>query len=277
MVFVTKFDGSRQVFQKEKIIRTCLRMHASREQAEAVANRIENEAYDGITTEEILEKIFNYLKTHRPEVEHQIDLRKAVSLLRPKPDFEMFIQELLKELGYVATANQLVKGKCVEHEIDAIAARDGKTFFVEIKHHLNHHTYTGVDVCLETQARFEDLREGFEAGLNSIKFDRALIVCNTKFSEHAKQYAACRAIELIGWRTPYESGLESLIEDKRFYPITVLKGLDRNVHEKLVENGVILLKQLIKRDVNELQAKTTIPIETLQNLIKKAEELVHRP
>ncbi|MFQ6057186.1 MAG: ATP cone domain-containing protein, partial [Methanosarcinales archaeon] len=181
-MFVTKFDGRKQEFKKEKIVRTCLRMHATREQAYAIAEKIESKIYDGITTKEILKMIFKYIKEYRPEIRHEIDLRKAISLLRPKPDFEVFVQLLLRTMGYDVTPNQILKGKCVEHEIDAVAKNENETILVEVKHHYSHHTYTGLDVCLVAQSRLEDLVEGFKLGHNKINFNKVMIVCNTKFS-----------------------------------------------------------------------------------------------
>jgi transcriptional regulator NrdR family protein len=64
MIFVTKFDGRKQPFDKSKIIRTCLRMHASLEQAKEIADKIEKKIYDGIPTKKILRMIFTYLKKY---------------------------------------------------------------------------------------------------------------------------------------------------------------------------------------------------------------------
>src|SRR3990170_5243997 len=116
MVSVVKFDGRSQEFQKEKVIKTCLRMHANHQQAIEIANKIEGKTYDGMTTKEILNLIFRYLKEYRPEIGHEIDLKEAISLLRPKPDFEVFVQIMLKEIGYEVTSNRILRGKCVDHE-----------------------------------------------------------------------------------------------------------------------------------------------------------------
>src|SRR3989338_5134729 len=144
MTFVTKFDGSNQEFKKEKIVHTCLRMHAKPEQAKAVADKIESKVYDGISTKKILEMIFNYLKEYKPEIGHRIDLREAIALIRPKPDFENFVGMLLKEYGYKIEMNQIIAGRCVEHEIDSIARKKNEVILVEAKHHFQHHTYTGL-------------------------------------------------------------------------------------------------------------------------------------
>ena len=119
MVSVTKVNGELQPFDREKVIRTCLRLRCSRENAENVANRIQSKLYEGITTREILRMIYRYSAERRPQVRYEVDLRKAISLLRSKPDFEQFIARLLSEYGYNVTGPQIVRGRCVEHEIDA--------------------------------------------------------------------------------------------------------------------------------------------------------------
>ncbi len=273
-ILVKKADGTRQPFQRGKVINTCLRMHASKQIAEKIADKIENRLYDDIPTKKILQMIFSYLKKYRPVVKHQIDLRRAISLLKPKPDFERFIQMLLEAHGYTVSCNQIVRGRCVEHEVDAVATKGNKTYLVEIKHHSNHHIYTGLDVPRIARATFEDLIEGFNLDLHPIDFSQVLVVCNTKFSEHANRYARCRSIRQIGWKTPPKEGLERMIEEKNLHPVTILKGLNRNNREKLLDSGLILLKQLISRDVYELSKKTKIPMKQLTEPVKKAKEIL---
>jgi Holliday junction resolvase-like predicted endonuclease len=274
MVFVTKFDGRKQPFDKNKVINTCLRLHASREQAEAVVSKIERKIYDGIPTKKILRMIFSYLQELKPEVKHQIDLREAISKLRPKPDFEIFVALILRELGYSVVSNQLLPGKCVTHEIDAIAIKDNEIIFVEVKHHLQPHTYTGVDIMLETEARLEDLREGFVLGRHKFNFSKALVVCNTKFSDHALQYAECKDISYIGWKAPFGKGLEDLIEEKRLYPITILKELDFETEQKLGDNGIVTLKQLVEGDLKLISKKIGVSVRKLKILVKAAREIM---
>ena len=108
--------------------------------------------------------IFRLMPKYKPLIKYQIDLRRALSLINPAPDFERFIQILLAEHGYKVTPNQIIKGKCVEHEVDAIASKNGKTYIVEIKHHYKYHTPTSLDVSRISRAVFEDVTEGYEHG-----------------------------------------------------------------------------------------------------------------
>jgi hypothetical protein len=269
-VYVTKFDGTKQPFDKNKIVRTCLRMGATRAVAESIAEEIENRIYDGIETKKILQMIFRSLRKHKPVIRHQIDLRKALSLLSPAPDFERFIQLLLNEHNYEVTPNQIIRGRCVEHEVDAVARKNGKTCIVEVKHHYKYHTPTSLDVSRISRAVFEDVTEGHELGLNNLKIDYALIVCNTKLSEHAKRYADCRGIRHIGWSSPPNRDLQTMIEEKKLYPITFLKGLNAKTRNKLTHKGVILLRQLTGKSSKELRRQTGISKEKLESIVDKA-------
>lgn len=268
---VTKADGTRQTFRRRKIVRTCIRLGAAKKIAETIGDKLESKVYDGIPTKEILKMIFDYLEEYQPAIRHQIDLRMAIALLRPKPDFERFIHIMLEKQGYKLTPNQIVRGRCVEHEIDAVARKGDETYMVEVKHHWNYHTYTGLDVCRIAVATFEDLAEGYALGLNPIKLSKIMVVCNTKFSQHAKRYAKCKGIEHIAWKAPPRHGLERVIDEKRLYPITLLKDLSQEIREKLADNGVLLLKQLTRCDAQDLAEKTRIPKDQLEDLSKRAE------
>jgi len=274
MVLVNKADGTKQEFDKGKIVRTCLKMHASEEEAREVADKVESKIFEGIATKKILELIFFYLKSYRPEVKQQIDLREAISLLRPKPDFENFVGIVLREEGYEVDPPQLIRGRCVEHEIDGIAKKGMDTIYVEVKHHFQSHTYTGVSVFLKTWAVFVDLVDGFELHKSPYKFNKALVVCNTKFSDHALQYARCKNISHIGWNTPEEHSLQKMVWDKRLYPITLIKSLDKRTEGRLGDSGVILLKQLAETDVNDLIRKTQVNRQKLIFFKDKAQQIL---
>lgn len=269
-ILVTKSDGSKQVFQKEKVIDTCLRMGATHEVAEGVASRVEQRIYDGIESKRILSMIFRQLGRYHPAVKHHTDLRRALAMMEPKPDFEQYVRILLREQGYQVTSNEIVRGKCVEHEIDAIAKKDGKTYIVEVKHHSNHHTLSGLDVDRISRAIYEDITEGFKLGLNSINVEKAVIVCNVKLSEHAKRYANCRGIEHIGWRYPPDNGIDRMIEEKKLYPVTYLKSLDSASMRRLTSGGVLLLKQLVESSPESLGQRTRIPWRRLEAIQQQA-------
>lgn len=269
-IYVKKADGSRQLFDREKIVRTCLRMGANRYIAEEVADKIETRIYDGIETEKILKKIFRLLSRYRPILKHLADLRKGLSLMNPKPEFERYVQIVLSQNGYEVTPSQIVRGRCVEHEVDAIARKDGTTCFVEVKHHYNYHTPTGLDESRIARAVLEDVTEGFELGLSNLKIDGAMIVCNTKYSDHARRYGECRGILQIGWSSPPHHGLQEMIEEKKLHPITCLKDLTKETRKKLTSAGIILIKQLVEEDPEEIARRAGMPYRSVESILEKA-------
>jgi len=144
-IFVTKANGSKQPFDKEKIVQTCLRMGANHDVANQVAQQVEKNLYECITTQKILQIIFTLMSKHKPAVKHLFDLKRGISLMESKPEFEVFVRLVLAHSGFQVKPNALLKGLCGEHEVDAMVAKDGLTYFVEAKHHVNYHALTGLD------------------------------------------------------------------------------------------------------------------------------------
>ena len=93
MVLVKKVDGTTQKYHRNKVMHTCIRLGANKESAKAIAIAIEGRLYDGIPTKKILQMIYKYLND-KSVLKYQIDLRSAISLLRPKLDFEVYITQL---------------------------------------------------------------------------------------------------------------------------------------------------------------------------------------
>jgi hypothetical protein len=266
---VKKADGSLQLFDREKVARTCLRMGANKHAADEIAEKVERRLYDGISSAKILQIIFQFMRRHKPTVGNIFDLRKGLSLMTPKPEFEVFVQALLARSGFEVSPNRLLNGKCVEHEVDAIARKDGFTFFVEAKHHSRYHTPTGLDESRIARAVLEDVVEGFALGKSDLKIDRAMIVTNTRYSSQALQYGACRNILQIGWSSPKNQGLQRLISGRNLFPLSCLRGLSMDFRLKLALSGIVLFEQLIKEDTRSLSRKTDLSLEFLRNIKEK--------
>ncbi|UCH32208.1 MAG: hypothetical protein JSV05_02120 [Candidatus Bathyarchaeota archaeon] len=102
--------------------------------------------------------------------------------------------------------------------------------------------------------------------MNREKIDGAMIVCNTKFSEHARRYAECRGIQKIGWSSPSDQNLQTLIEERKLYPLSCLKDLDTKDREKLVSAGTLLMKRLVMKDPETIARRLRIPEKRLNSL-----------
>ena len=265
-----KENGSRQLFDKEKVIRTCLRMGATVHVAHEVAEKVERKLYDGIPTRIILRLIFRFMRKYKPAVGNLFDLKKGLSLMSPKPEFEIFVQVLLAHNGFEVRPNHILRGKCVEHEVDGIASKDAITYFVEAKHHSSYHSLTGLDESRIARAVLEDISEGFTMGITDLKIDRAMIVTNTRYSEHAIRYGRCRNILQIGWNSPENLGLQNMIYERKLYPLSCLRGLRWENRMKLVGSGIVLIGQLFSEDLYELAKRTRLPQDELKEIVEEA-------
>ncbi len=265
-ITVRKADGSPQKFDKEKVVRTCLRMGASKKFAFEVADKFERRIYNGIPTDKILRMIFQQMRGREPGIGNLFDLRKGLSMMSSKPEFEVFVQAILARNGFEVTPNQILKGRCVEHEVDAIARKNGFVYSVESKHHMNYHTPTGLDESRIARAVLEDVNEGCAAGISDLKIDRAMIVTNTRYSDQAIQYGKCRNILQIGWSSPADQGLQSMVEGKNAFPLSCLRGLKFDIRIRLAESGIILFDQIINIGETELSRKTGLPEDFFRDM-----------
>ena len=245
-------------------------MGASHEEAIKIARQIETRIYEGITTRKILQMIYSLMRKQKPAVKHLFDLKYGISLMVSKPEFEAFVRILLVHSGFKVEPNTILRGLCGEHEADAIATKDGLTHFVEVKHHSGYHTLTGLDESRIARAILEDVTEGYSQGLTRIKIDRAMIVTNTRYSEHAINYGRCRGILQVGWASPEGFGLREMVEKHRLYPLSCLRGINAKVRLRLVEAGIVVIKQLLEQDFRYIERKTQLPRETVLSLMEKA-------
>jgi len=274
---VVKSSGEREPFSSEKVYRACIRAGASAALAKSIIDQIERILYDGISTREIYHEVRRLLEASRVEVAARYSLKEALMRLGPAGfPFETYIGELLEEYGYETKLRKIVEGFCVKHELDIIAVEHAgselKTHMIECKYHNAPGIITGVKEVMYTHARFLDLKEGWEHGKCG-RFDQAWLVCNTKSSVDAQAFARCRGIRLLSWRYPEGESLESLIDRRALYPITVLRTLKSEYIEDFSRNKIMLVKDLGTYDLKRLEALTGLRDETLRRMKDEAERL----
>ncbi len=241
-MLVLKADGRKEEFSQEKIVRTCVRAGVSIERAKGIAKKIASSITEGTTTHKIYIMVLDELDNISSASSSIFMLREAVANLDPI-SFELFVKKVLEAHGYRCLWNKLIKGANVEHQVDVIASKE-KTYLVECKRHFNPHRFTGLNICLQVESRLNDIIAGGKNGKNNYRFDAAWVVTNTKFSDHAKQYAKGVGIRLTGWRYEEQFAMEKLIEAKKAFPVTVLKA-DVSVHRALLNKKIITLADLL--------------------------------
>ncbi len=276
MVYVIKANQEREIFNKQKVYRTCIRSGVPKNIAENIANEVESKVYDGITTKEILHIVLKKLDNYEKHHSLRYDLKKAISDLNPENhEFEKYVQNILIANGYNARWNVIVQGEVIEHQIDVIAEKDGHKYLVECKHHVNPHRFCGLDVALQTWAVIDDIRRGYEKGITKEKYDNMWLIINTKFSEHAIKYGTAKKLKMTGWNYPKGEDLRDYIETKGMYPITLL-GLDRDSRQKFSDADILLVREIAETPLDVLYEKTHIRRRRLQQIINLAKGIIEK-
>ena len=274
---VVKADGSTEEFQPRKILRTMRSAGASDEAAKKVLKEIEGVAYDGITTREILKRVKALLRKEELHTAMRYDLKGAMMRMGPAGfAFETFISEILSNYGYKTKLRSILQGKCVQHEIDVIAERTSGAAIrclIECKYHNMAGLSVELKDVLYTYARFLDLNEGSEIGKGE-RFDEVWLVSNTHPSPDAAKYASCRGMKLLCWGCPRGRGLEEMIAEKKLYPVTILRSVDRMTLNNLFLADLMLAKDLVTHDMNYLKEKTKLSEEKLRKLVFEAKQLM---
>ena len=267
---VVKADGRLEPFDREKLLRSARQMGAAPEVAEKVVRLVEERVYDGMPTRELAQLLHRELRRVPSLARYGINLRESLALVRPYPDFEVFIRGLLRFAGYKVREGGIWKGRCGEHEIDGVLRRGRENIVLEVKHHSNYHTQTGLDVVRIARATLEDFQEGYSKGFTPVKFNRHLTVSNTKLSPQAEKYAQCRGLEFIGWATPATGGLNALILQHSYYPITFLRGLRPDEHRQFSIVQIYTLNDLLSKSLKATASSTGLSQKRLSTLTKRA-------
>ncbi|MEK6918836.1 MAG: ATP cone domain-containing protein [Nanoarchaeota archaeon] len=266
--WVIKANGERVKYNRNKIINSLIRAGSDTEHARGIVKQIEGELYDGSTTKEILKVALKKLGD-RPEIAMRYNLKQAVMTLGPAGfAFEKFFAEVLRNYGYETKINQIMPGKNVNHEVD-VAAKEPKTnkrFMIECKYHNQPGIYTDVKATLYTYARFLDLKKFF---------DGPWLVSNTKFSSDAIAYGEGVGMRITSWNYPLTNSIQSLIEEKKLYPVTILQSARGAIIDKLGNAGLMLAGDLLKLSVEEIVIKTGIDAAKVKRLHYEAGCICH--
>ncbi len=232
-IHVVKRDGRVEEFDPKKVRKTILRAGLDSGTASRIIKRLEKMVYDGITTDEILQIVLDMLGKARGAGGKRYDLKGSLYRLGPDGfEFERFVARLLEEHGFMVETNRIVQGRCVEHEIDAVAEKGRKRYLVECKFH-GIPVYTGLKEAVYTYARF----------LDTTIFDGVWLITNTKFSEEAKRYAKCQGMRLTGWNYPEGEGIEYMLTSKALYPVTLLDA-EKTLIDRLVMSGYVFCRDV---------------------------------
>ncbi len=245
MPIITKASGQQEEFDRSKLEHSLRRSGASSKTTDLIVQHIEDELEEGMSTALIYSHAFFLLHKFEKPVARRYSLRRAIMDLGPTGfPFEKFVAEIFKSKGYTAITGQIVQGKCVEHEVDVVAYNEKKLIMSEVKFHNELGLRSDLKVALYVKARFDDLSDIEFLYGKLRKLDEGWLVTNTKFTSTAIEYGMCNHIHMVGWNFPSKGNLQDLIEDAGLHPITCLKSISPTQTKMLVEQNIVLCKQL---------------------------------
>ena len=240
---ITKADGEQEPFDTEKLGLSLSRAGSSADASQRIVRRLSEEVRQGMTTEEIYGRTFGLLQEEgAPAVAARYSVKRAVFALGPSGfPFEQFFAEVLRAHGWSARTGVALNGRCVPHEVDVLAEKDGTRVGIEAKFHNDAAGKTDIKDALYVHARYQDLAQAPES---SSRVHEGWLVTNTRFTRNAIRYAQCSNLVLVGWDYPHGRGLFSMIEEARVHPLTCLTTLTDSEKHRLMDKKIVLCRDI---------------------------------
>lgn len=246
---VKKQSGEKEAFSSEKLRQSLSRSGASQQLIEKVEKALYPLMYEGINTSEIYRKAFQLLRKFKRSSAARYSLKKAIMELGPSGyPFEHFIGALLQKLGYEVEVGKVVQGHCVQHEVDVIARDNSIQFMVECKYYNSQGKYCNVQVPLYIDSRFRDIEKRWKThqANQGLTFS-GWVVTNTRFTNDAMAYGKCAGLHLVSWDFPRNQSLKDMIEHSGLFPVTVLTTLNAKQKRILLDQGIVLCRQISEK------------------------------
>lgn len=245
---VIKSSGEKAQFSLDKLRNSLKHSGADHNLVEEIVDKVRDELYEGISTNEIYNRAYALLKKKKSVFASKYKLKKAIYELGPTGfPFERFVGALLEYSGFSTKVDVIMDGICVTHEIDVVADKNGQTTIIECKFHGEEGRNCNVKVPLYIHSRYKDVKAYWDNKKNeSKKLDNGWVVTNTRFTEHAVQYGKCAGLYLLSWDYPPNDGLKDRIDRLGLYPITVSILLTNREKQFLLSRDVVLCRQLWK-------------------------------
>lgn len=270
---VIKVSGEVQPLDLNKLRASLTRSGADRQQADAIIDKILKDIGQTTSTRKIYRLARKYLKQADRASGLRYSLKQALQMIGPSGyPFEKYFGAILTNYGYEVKVGTTHEGRCVQHEVDVLAVGERDISLYECKYRNRPANTIDVKVAMYVDARFRDLRPVISEAYTDRTF-RGCLVTNTRFTSDAIRYAECSGLDIMSWRYPSGGSLESLIEDKRLYPITIICGIKAGLVRSLIAQDIILLKDLAGIEVSSIMSMLSLSEKKATALKKQADDL----
>ncbi len=239
---IYKSHGGTENYSRQKLFKSLKRSGLANSQCHQITDKVSRELYEGARTRDIYKRTLQLVKQASPVAAVHYSLKKAILELGPTGHhFETYVARYFMEIGYETKTCRTLKGLYVSHEVDVIAAKSGKKFFVECKFHNRVGIKNDIKIALYVKARWDDLKAGPEGKTLSGFY----LASNTAFSTDALIYAEGTGLQLLGLNAPADKSFLEEIKELHLYPITSLRRLSKIIRSELLARNILLAKDLI--------------------------------
>lgn len=243
---IFKSSGKIVKFSIEKLKSSLRNSGADEKTIHEIVNIVRDELYQGISTKEIYNRAFKLLKKKKSIYASKYKLKRAIFELGPTGfPFERFIGAILSYSGYEVKVGKIIQGKCVSHEVDIIAKKNGEHIVGECKFHSDSGTKSNVKVPLYIYSRYQDIVGFYDKKDNPNCPNQGWVITNTRFSKDALMYGECVGLSMVSWNYPKENGIKDRIDRLGLYPITVSTLLTNREKQFLLSRDIVLCRQLL--------------------------------
>lgn len=273
VINIVKYSREIEPFDIDKLIRSLRHSKANEKTVMQIAEEIKNNLHDGMTTKQIYEMAFSMLRNTSNVATARYKLKKAIMELGPTGyPFENFIGKILESEGFKTNVGVVMKGHCVNHEVDVSAIKGNEHYLIECKFHSDQGRFCNVKTPLYIHSRFMDLeKQWLKQKDHSFKNHKGWVYTNTRLSKDALQYGVCVGLGLVSWDYPFNESLKKRIDASGLHPITCLLSITKNEKKLLLDKGVVLSKELCQNPsyLDEIGVKKT----KHKNILIEAKEL----
>jgi hypothetical protein len=270
---VTKASGTVEDINPAKLRASLVRSGADEVLADEIIERILQEVEPYTSTKKIYRLARKYLKKFNHATVLRYSLKRALFRLGPSGyPFEKYYGAVLKNYGYETETGIILQGKCVRHEVDVLAVKEDEVSLVECKYHSRAGIPVDVKVAMYVHSRFLDLAPAMAEKYPGKKI-KGWLVTNTRCTSDAIEFADCYGLNIKTWKHPGADSLESMIEGKRLYPVTIISGIQKGLIDRLISENIILLKDLVSMETVDIQKMVSLPERKAERLKHQAEEL----
>ncbi|MEX1099426.1 MAG: restriction endonuclease [Bacteriovoracaceae bacterium] len=257
-----KRSKRQEKFSLEKYKKSIMAAGLDSEAAEKVVDEVSVDPSHYFSSAKVHQATYRALLKRSALVAANYNIVNAIYALGPSGfPFEILCAQMFQAKGFETQVGVIKKGEFINHEVDIIARRQDVNIFCEAKFHNRKMYKNDVKVPLYVYARYLDLKRG-----NPDDDFKYALISNTKFSLDAMTYAEGVGLTLISMNHPHKDTFIDHISRYKVYPVTILLSLKKGEKRRLLDQGVVTVKQLKREHLQEAGLQEDQIVKVMQEV-----------